>query len=187
MSSPMGEAGPARSFQSRLNRVERARAPSEARKPAVSVLPDWKRDLARKSGIPAAILCGMVSVLVVRVIAFHTTGNAMISSTPDLTMALETAAAIALGLLFFTFLPFRGLATKLAQIAAVAVTITAMHNAVHAAPGLFSLLFSPVWAAEVTAGTEPRSILIRGEVIPLTAPLEDEEEEKVLPTILRLD
>jgi hypothetical protein len=62
-----------------------------------------------------------------------------------------------------------------------------MHNAVHAAPALFSLLFSPVWAAEVTAGTEPRSILIRGEVIPLTAPLEDEEEEKVLPTILRLD
>lgn len=187
MSSPMGDAGPARSFQSRLNRVERARAPYEARKPEVSVLPDWKRDLARKSGIPVAVLCGILSVLAVRIVAFHTTGTAMISPTPDLTMALEMAASIALGLLVLAILPFKGFATKIAQVAGVAVTITAMHNAVHAAPGVFSLLFSPQWTAEVTAATQPNSILLRGEVIPLTAPLEEEAEEKVMPTILRLN
>lgn len=184
MSSPMGNAGPARSFQSRLNRVEKARAPHEAQHPEVSVLPDWKSDVFAKSGLPLAVVIGMLSALAVRAGLYHYSGKAMLTDTPDMTLAIETSAALLVSFLAFMVLPFRGLSYKLALLAGVAVTIVAMHNAVHSAPGLFSLMFSPEWTERVIAATEPKSLLIRGEVIPLMAPT---DEAKALPTILRLN
>ena len=181
MSSPVGDTGPARSFESRLNRVEDARAPHEDGKPEVSVLPDWRRDVAANSGILVAVLIGLLAVLAVRVGLFHFTGTAMLSDTPDITLVLEAGAASILAVAVLMFFPFNGLKFKLVELAAVAVMITAMHNLVHTVPGVFSLAFSPEWTANVLAQTEPKSILLRGEVIPLTT------EEKVLPIVRRMN
>lgn len=187
MSSPIASAGPDRSFQSRLNRVAEARAPLEAGKPEIAVLPDWKRDVFSKSGIPLAILFGVLSVFIVRLGLFHYSGNALITNTPNKTLAIEVSAALILSLLLFIALPFKGISYKLAQLAGVGIMVVAMHNAVHSAPGFHSLLFSLDWTDKVIAATEPASLLVLGDVIPLVpAPVED-EVEPVMPTILRLN
>ncbi|MEM9740844.1 MAG: hypothetical protein AAF829_13365 [Pseudomonadota bacterium] len=181
MSSPMGDTGPAKTFENRVNRVADARVPSEAYKSEVSVLPDWKRELASKSGIPVSIVLGLLAVLAVRLVLYHYTGTAMLSDEPDLTMAKETGAALILAATLFLIFPFGGgLKYKLAQAIAVVVAITGMHNLVHSAPGVFSLIFSPEWTAEVVETTKPASVLFRGETTVLSA------GEKTIPTVRRL-
>ena len=183
MSSPAGGA-PNLRFLSRLNRVADARAPFEEGKKPVNVLPDWKRDVAARSGLPVALLVGMLAVLLVRIGEYHYIGMAMITETPNFTIVMETACATMLSFLLFLFLPFKGIRYRLAQVAGVVVAISMMHNAVHAAPSLFSLVFSPDWTARVTAATEPNTVYFRGEVIPLEFA---SQEEKVLPRVLRLE
>ena len=59
-----------------------------------------------------------------------------------------------------------------------------MHNAVHKFPGTFSLLFSAEWTENVIASTEPNSLFVVDNVIPLALP---KEEEKSLPNVIRLN
>lgn len=177
MSSPMGSAGPARSFQSRVNRFDT----EDHGGPEVSVLPDWKHDVWMKCGVPVAALLALLSVLAVRIGFYRYTGTAMLSDTPDLTMATEAVASLILAAFLLLFFPFNGFAYKLVQIVVVAVAITGMQNAVHAAPGLFSKMFSPEWTAEVLETTEKNSVLFHGETIVL------KKEKKVVPTVLRLN
>jgi hypothetical protein len=180
----MGQAGADRSFKSRVNRVEAAGAPYEQARGQVSVLPDWKREVAQKLELPMAFLLGAIAVLVVRLLLFHQNGTALISATPDRTMAVEASAAIVLCIVAFLVLPFRGLPGLLAQFAGVAATVVLMHNAVHSAPGIFSIAFSPTWTDEVIAATEEKSIYFRGETIPIAPP---SSAEKKMPTVLRLN
>lgn len=184
MSSPMGQTGADRSFKSRVNRVEVAGAPFEQARAEISVLPDWKRDVAQKLEIPMAFLLGAIAVLIVRLIQFHQNGTALISATPDRTMAIEASAAVVLCIVAFLVLPFRGLPSLLAQFAGIAATIVLMHNVVHSAPGVFSLAFSPTWTEKVLASTEAKSIYFRGETIPIAPP---SSAEKKMPTVLRLN
>lgn len=184
MGSPMGQAGADRSFKSRVNRVEAAGAPYEEARSQVSVLPDWKRDVAQKLELPMAFLLGAIAVLVVRLILFHQNGTALISASPDRTMAVEASAAIVLCIVTFLVLPFRGLPSLLAHFTGVAATVVLMHNAVHSAPAVFSLAFSPAWTEEVIAATEEKSIYFRGESIPIAPP---SSAEKKMPTVLRLN
>ena len=186
MSSPIGDM-PARSFQSRINRVADVRAPYEEGKSEVSVLPDWKRDVAGKSGVPVAITVSVLMVVLVRVVKFHTTGVAMISDTPDITMATEVGAALLLSLLIFVRLPYAGVGYKLVQIVGVFGAITLMHNAVHYSPSISSLIFSQQWVEKVIAETEPNSVYFRGETTVITLPEQAESKEKVLPKVLRLN
>lgn len=184
MSSPMGQAGTDRSFKSRVNRVEAAGAPYEQSRAQVSVLPDWKREVAQKLELPMAFLLGAIAVFAVRLLLFHQNGTALISATPDRTMAVEASAAIVLCIVAFLVLPFRGLSSLLAHFTGVAATIVLMHNVVHGAPAVFSLAFSPTWTEEVLATTEAKSIYFRGETIPIAPP---SSAEKKMPTVLRLN
>lgn len=182
MSNPQS-GGPNQSFHERLNRVAEIRAPVEAAKGPVEVLPDWKDSISGKVGLVIALLFGVLAVLLVRIGRFHLMGTAMIGENADMTMAIETGAAITLSFLIFMLLPFKGYHFRLAQFAGVMVMISMMHNVVHSAPGLFGTMFSPEWAAEVTAVTEPNSLYLRGEVIPFAKP---EKEEKKMPTVRRV-
>ena len=111
-------------------------------------------------GLLTAILIGCLAVFAVRLALFHLTGSALIGFDPVITMALEMGTAIALSFLIFIFLPFEGLAARMGQITGVVIMMTLMHNAVHAAPGLFGTLFSKDWTESVIAATEPKSIYI---------------------------
>ncbi len=176
MSSPMGNAGPAQSFRSRVNRFET----DETGGVEVSVLPDWRHDVWMKCGVPIAALLAVVSVLAVRIGLYRYTGTAMLGEDPNLIMATETGASLILAAFLLLFFPFSGFGYKLVQIAVVAVAITGMHNVVHSVPGLFSKMFSPEWTAQVLESTEPNSVLFQGETIVL------KKEKKVVPTVLRL-
>lgn len=188
MSSPPS-AGPNRGFQSRLNRVAEKRAPFEAAKPDIAVLPDWKENVAGKAGMLVAVLVGVLAVLLVRIVAYHAIGTAMVSDTPDLTLAAETAAALVLAIILFRLTSYRGVKYNFANFAGVVLMISMMHNAVHAVPVAFSAAFSSDWTAEVMQVTEPNSLYLRGKVIPFSPKedvAEDPEPEKVVPKVRRM-
>ena len=189
MSSPPS-AGPNTGFQSRLNRVAERRAPIEAAKPEVSVLPDWRENVAGKAGMAVAVLIGLIAVILVRIGAYHVVGTAMVSDTPDFTLAIEMVAALMLAILLFRLTPYRGVKYHFANFAGVALMASMMHNAVHSVPGAFSLAFSSEWTAQVLAETEPNSLYLRGEVVPFTRKeevAEVEEPEQKLPTVRRMN
>lgn len=179
-------SGPNQSFNDRLNRVAEVRSPMENTQRPVGVLPDWKDSMSGKFGLFIALFVGILAVLLVRIGRFHFLGTAMIGENADMTLAIETGAALALSFILFMALPFKGFQFKIAQFAGVALMISMMHNAVHSAPGLFGVMFSPEWATEVTSVTEPNSLYLRGEVIHFVAPEKEEEPEKVLPKIIRV-
>lgn len=158
-------------------------APRGGMYPEVDLLPNWKRNIAAKSGWIAALSVGAVSVLIVRLVQYHYTGEALIGGSPAITMAVEAGGAIVLSFLAFLLFPYRGLKYVLLLVLGVMGSATAMHNAVHAEPGFFSLLFSEEWTAGVMEATTPNSLYVLGTVIELSP----EEEEKVLPTVLRLN
>jgi len=186
MSSPMGDAGPARSFKSRLNRVEDVRAPHEAAKPEVSVLPDWKRDVARKLSLPFAIFAGAAAVFAVRLAQFHINGVALVSGTPEMTMAIEAGVALLLSVIVLLMMPLQSALVKIGFLAGLAIGLVAMHNAVHGAPWAFSLAFSSAWTSEVIAATEPKSLYVLGNSFVMPENM-GRETEPVKPTILRLN
>lgn len=189
MSSPPS-TGPNAGFQNRLNRVAERRAPIEAAKPEIAVLPDWKENVSGKAGMAVAVLIGLVAVVLVRIAAYHSVGTAMISDTPDFTLAIETAAALLLAILLFRLTAYRGVGYYFGNFAGVVLMVPLMHNAVHSVPAIFSLTFSPEWTAQVMQETEPNSLYVRGEVIPFT-PREEvaeaDEPEKKLPTVRRMN
>lgn len=174
-------SGPNKSFQNRLARVEGFRAPEETA--PVSVLPDMKSRFSGKFAVFFALVIGVLAVLIVRVARYHYSGEAMIGGNPDMTLAMETGAALVLSFILFALLPYKGIQYKFVQFGGVFLMISMMHNAVHSAPAVFNAMFSPEWTSAVTEQTEPNSLYLRGEVIPFVP---EPEEEKKLPTVRRL-
>lgn len=150
--------------------------------PHVDLLPNWKWEIAARSGWLVALAVGAICVFVVRIFQFHYTGEAMISDNPLLTTAVEAGAAIVLSFLAFLLVPYRGAKYVLLLVIGVGLSITAMHNTVHSAPWAYSLMFSSAWTDEVIETTKPKSLLVLGDVIEL-AP----EKKKAKPTVLRLN
>ncbi len=181
--SAMSSAGPDGSFQERLNRVAEARAPLEANKVDVSPLPDWKQNIKYPAALVGAALLGMVAVFVARYVRFHMMGGSLAGDDPDITMMIDAGIGAACSFVLFAMLRFKGAEFKAAQSFGIAAMIVVMHNAVHAAPKLFDLVFSPEWTEEVIASTEPNSILFRGVSFVV---YEDEEAAPAMPTIRRI-
>lgn len=176
MSSPPSSARNA-GFHDRLNRVAERRAPIEAEKPVIDVLPDWRENASGPAGIAAAIVTGIVAVVIVRLIRFHFTGVALVSESPDLTLAVETAAALFLSFALFSLMPWKGIQYRFLQFAGIALMALSMHNMVHSAPGLFRLAFSPDWTDRVLAETEPSSMYLRGQSMPFAGKIREEVAE----------
>lgn len=182
MSSSLGDTGHTGSYDvtSEFSEFDGQR-PRGGVHPHVDLLPNWRREVAARLGIPTALLIGVLSVFIVRLSQFHYTGTAMISDRPVLTTAVEAGTAIVLSFLAFLLVPYRGGKYVLLLICGVALSTVAMHNTVHSAPWAYSLLFSSEWTDEVIETTKPKSLLVLGDVIEL-AP-----EEKAMPTVLRLN
>ncbi len=176
MSSPQS-ANPNAGFQDRLNRVAERRAPHEAERPEIEVLPDWKENARGPAGIAVAILVGILAVVTVRIARFHVMGVALVSDSPDMTLAIEMAASLLLSFMIFMLLPWKGIQYRFLQFAGVALMALTMHNMVHTSPGLFRLVFSPEWTDRVIAATEPSSMYVRGQSVPFAGKIKEEEEE----------
>ena len=174
MSSPQS-ATPNAGFQDRLNRVAERRAPHEAARPQIDVLPDWKENARGPAGIAAALLAGILAVVIVRLARFHVMGVALVSDSPDITLAVEMGASLLLSFLIFLFLPWKGIQYRFLQFGGVALMTLTMHNIVHSSPGLFRLAFSPDWTDRVLAQTEPGSMYVRGHSIPVTGKVKGDD------------
>ena len=181
MSSPQGGT-PDSGFQERLNRVAEARAPIEAAKPEVPVIPDWKENFKYPAAIVGSALVGMLAVFVARYVRFHIMGGTLAGDDADITMLIDGGIGAACGFLLFAMLRFEGKEFKAAQTFGIVAMVMVMHNLVHWAPGVFNTIFSPAWTEDVIAYTEPNSILFRGNSFVL---VEDESEVAAAPTIRR--
>lgn len=169
MSSPP-TGTPNGNFRDRLNRVAEARAPAEANKVVVPVIPDWKENFKYPAAIFGAALVGMLAVLISRYVRFQLLGGSLAGEDADITMMIDGAIAAVCSFALFGMMRFSGPEFKAAQSVGIAVMILGMHNLVHAAPTVFNLTFSKNWTDEVVAYTEPNSILFRGASFVLIEP-----------------
>ena len=188
MSGPQDNA-PNDGFQSRLNRMAELRAPIDAAKPQVDLLPDWRANIKGPVTLVAAVLVGIFAVFLARLARFHLTGGTLAGDNPDVTMIIDAGIAVAVSFVVFSLLKIRGREFKVAQVVGVMAMIGIMQNFVHAAPSAFGLLFSKQWAEDVVTHSEPGSIYIRGKyiaVLPSEEDVADEPEERALPKVRRL-
>jgi hypothetical protein len=188
MSGPQGNA-PNNGFQSRLTRVADRRAPIDAGKPHVDLLPDWKANIKRPVTLVAAVFVGIFGVFLARLIRFHLTGGTLAGDNPDITLIIDAGIAVVVSFVVFRLLKIKGREFNVAQLVGVIAMIGIMQNFVHAAPGAFGLLFSKQWAEDVVTYSEPGSIYIRGKyivVLPSDEDIADEPEERALPKVRRL-
>lgn len=188
MSSPQGNA-PNNGFQSRLNRMAEQRAPTDAAKPQVDLLPDWKANIRYPAAIVASALVGMLAVFVARLVRYHIMGGTLAGDDPDFTMIIDGSIAVACSFLLFGMLKFKGKEFKVAQTVGIIAMIGLMHNFVHAAPSAFGLLFSTEWADDIVSYSEPGSVYFRGfyfVVIPSGDDVADEPQKRELPKVRRL-
>ncbi len=188
MSSPQGGT-PDSSFQERLNRMADRRAPIEAAKPEVDVLPEWKANIRYPAALVGAALLGMLAVFVARFVRFHLMGGTLAGDDPDFTMLIDGGIAAACSFLIFGMLRFEGHEFKAAQTFGIVAMIGLMHNFVHAAPGAFGLMFSKQWTEDIVTYSEPGSLYFRGfyfQVLPSGEEVADEPEERELPKVRRM-
>lgn len=181
MSSPP-TGTPNNAFQDRLNRVAEARAPIEAAKPEISVIPDWKENFKYPGAIVGSAIVGMLAVFVARYVRFQLLGGSLAGDDADITMMIDAGIGAACGFLLFAMLRFEGKEFKAAQTFGIFAMIMVMHNFVHYMPGVFSTVFSEEWTDEVIAYTEPNSILFRGVSFVMVEPA---SEVATAPTIRR--
>ncbi|MDA8585490.1 hypothetical protein N9L47_04375 [Rhodobacteraceae bacterium] len=191
MSSPR-QGRPNSVFAARLDRVADARAPIEANKVEVSVLPDWKENFRYPAALVGAALVGMLAVLVARYVRFQLLGGSLAGDDADITMVIDGAIAAGCSFVLFGILRFHGTDYKAAQSFGIIAMVLGMHNLVHSVPSAFNLVFSQGWTNEVIAYTEPNSILFRGISIVLIEPQiesasqsESESEVPTVPTVRR--
>ncbi len=178
--SGSGTGTPDRSFHDRLGRVAERREPEEAARPQVNVLPDWRENVRTPMGFAIAVFTGIVAVVIVRLVRYHATGGDLVGGSPDLTMGIDLLAAGMVSLLVFSRFNYKGFPFVLAQMAGVVLMLTTMHNAVHSAPSLFNVAFSPAWTKNVVASTDPGSVLLRGQSIAISTPEEVMAEAEVV-------
>ena len=182
MSSPQG-GKPDGGFQDRLTRVADRRAPIDAAKPHVDVLPDWKADIKQPVTLVAAVVLGMLAVFIVRLLRVHLMGGTLAGDNADITMIIDGGIAIAGAFLVFHLLRIKGLKFKAAQTIGIVTMIGLMHNFVHAAPGAFGLLFSDEWSEDIVEYSEPGSIYFRGMFFTVLPPEEEVAEEPETPEL----
>ncbi|MDJ0640383.1 MAG: hypothetical protein QNJ20_16280 [Paracoccaceae bacterium] len=182
MSGPA--AAPNQGFHNRLNRVAEVRAPIEAAKPEVPVLPDWKAHFRQPIALLAAVLAGAMAVAVTRYLRFYMTGGTLMGDDADTAMLIDAAMGATGAFLLVTMFQINGAYLKIAQILGAVAMVVGMHNAVHAAPWAFNLAFSTEWTRNVVTTTEPNSILFRGTSYVVYTPREA-TAEPVVPVVRR--
>ncbi len=181
------------SFRSRLNRVAEARAPYEAERPEVSVLPDWKQHFRLPMAIFAAMIVGALAVLAVRYARLQYMGGGFAGQNPDVTMAIDVGAAFAIAFILFALARKSGLLLAAGHLVGVFAMIGFMHNVAHTAPQLFASIYSAPWTTEIASASEPGSLYFRGGYITVMQEAEEvieveepEETEIALPRVIRL-
>jgi hypothetical protein len=131
-------------------------------KGTVSPIPSWRENIGYPAQIVGVFLAGMAAVFVARYVRFHMMGGSLAGADADLTMLMDFGFAAMVTFFLRAIMRTEGSEFTMAKTAGIAAMICTMHNAVHAQPKLFGVIFSPEWVEEVVYMTEPKSILFRG-------------------------
>ena len=213
--SGQGTGTPDRGFQNRINRVQELRAPIEAARPRVDVLPDWRENVRYPATLVGMALLGMLAVFIARFVRFHLIGGTLSGDAPDITMLIDAGLAALAGLMIlaavgltarqlsrgqghgvFSLKTLGENSVKAALVVGIAIMIGTMQNMVHSMPSVFNLVFSEEWTEDVVTYSEPGSIYFRGnyyvvlpqaeDAAPVDADAPEEGEKKALPKVRRL-
>jgi len=213
--SGQGTGTPDRGFQNRINRVQELRAPIEAARPRVDVLPDWRENVRYPATLVGMALLGMLAVFIARFVRFHLIGGTLSGDAPDITMLIDAGLAALAGLMIlatvgltarqlsrgedhgvFSLKTLGENSARAALVVGIAIMIGTMQNMVHSIPSVFSFVFSEEWTEDVVTYSEPGSIYFRGnyyvvlpqaeDTAPVDADAPEEGEKKALPKVRRL-
>ena len=167
-------------FQDRLNRVAKGGANTRSQVYAGTTEPERKQRRSKrkakaepeikaprsKVGAPVSLILGLLigiaAVGLTRYLRFYLTGDAIGGANADITLMLEAAVAVSIAIMARTVIRIYSKLHGLAKLVGVAAAILLMHNAVHMAPTLFAQVFSPQWVSQVTAQTNPNTVLMVG-------------------------
>lgn len=109
-----------------------------------------------------ALIMGAVAVTLAQYLRFTFAGPETFSGAPWLGIVADSGFAIAILFLLREMVSLSALRHPAMQCAGILIGVVAMHNAVHAAPDLFSGLLSQEWVQFVTATTERNTVGIEG-------------------------
>jgi hypothetical protein len=151
-------------FQQRIARISQARygVPEQA------VRQNYMENLAYPLSFIGAALIGALSVFAARYIRFQLGAGSIAGEGADTLMIMDVVAASAAGLFLKMIFRIRSQHYKSAQTVGVLAMVALMHNAVHSAPRVFSMVFSPEWVEQVQTSTEPKTAIFAGYMIPLS-------------------
>lgn len=166
-------------FQERLEKLGVAQ---DMRAPDVEVTrvvkpgpPHWTENLGYPASLVGAFVAGLVSVFLARWATSHVTDGA--SDNADLTLLMDATVAFGIVFILRTALHMTEKEHIACKTAGIWVSLTMMHNLVHAYPEHFAFVYTPAWVEHVTGITEPNSFYFRGYSFPFgDAPAQGEAE-----------
>ncbi len=115
----------------------------------------------------SALFIGIIAMVVVRMIHFHSFANAPVFGSVINAVALDAILATILCIIVGRILFHDHAATLRSwQVLGVTLCATGMHNMVHLLPGAFGFLFSENWVRNVLVTTEMRTLILGYMEIP---------------------
>lgn len=170
-----------------LSAAMRATKPVKPKKQEkeISPLPSVWENIAYPAGIVGAFLIGMFAVFAARYARFHIMGGSMVGEDADIAMIMDGALATGVGFIARSVFNFETKEHMMAKTIGIFAMICVMHNLVHWAPGLFTLLFDEDYVLLTLEMTEPNSILFRGVSFVVGEP-QAAEASSVMPSRIQI-
>lgn len=126
----------------------------------------WSENLAYPLSFVGAFLVGLFSVFISR----YVTSQINDGAADDLDLTLIMDAVVAFGIVFVlrTALHMTSKEHIACKTAGIWVSLTMMHNLVHAYPAPFTAVYTKAWVEQITSVTEPKSFFFRGYTFPFS-------------------
>lgn len=135
----------------------------QVQKPQPSLIEGLKTPIVMIS----ALFMGIIAMIVVRMIHFHSFANAPVLGSAIYAVALDAILAMLLCIVIgrLVFLDHAA-ALRSWQVLGVMLCASGMHNLVHLLPGAFGVLFSENWVRTVLISTDMRTLILGYMEIP---------------------
>jgi len=150
-------------FQQRIARISKDRGVTEV----AAVKQNYLSTLAYPLSFIGAAVIGALSVFLARYVRYHMGAGSLAGEGADTMMIMDVVMASMVGLFLKMIFRIQAQHYKSAQTVGVFAMVALMHNAVHAAPGVFTAVFSQEWVEQVVEMTDPKTLLFAGVSVPI--------------------
>lgn len=154
-------------FAARLARLDGAQSvqkeqTAQATHAPRSRFPEWVHNMGYPGSLLAAVLIGIMTVVLSRYVMFHLNGVPDPDADADITMLMDGALAMGVAFVIRNALNMTSKEHLACKAAGIWIALTCMHNLVHAYPAVWAAGYSPEWVERTTQMTKPRSFYISG-------------------------